>query len=84
MKKVWNVEQLAQAGHDIHKLETASRITTAQNRIDKAKADEVSIIISVLSIYILNVIRRIKSVKKFGCKYLCTDTVVPFSPLFFT
>ncbi|KAJ7217112.1 hypothetical protein GGX14DRAFT_358215, partial [Mycena pura] len=51
MRKVWNVEQLAQAGHDIHKLETASRITTAQNRIDKAKADEVSTITSVLSIY---------------------------------
>jgi hypothetical protein len=41
MQKVWNVEQLARSGHDVHRLapKSAARITTAKDRIDKARAD---------------------------------------------
>ena len=49
MRKVWNIEELAQSGHDIHMLEGASRITTAQDRIDKV--NEVSTIISVITVH---------------------------------
>jgi hypothetical protein len=45
MKKVWNVEQLAQSGHNVHRLgpKSAARITTAQERVEKAQVGTVSI-----------------------------------------
>ncbi|KAJ7430674.1 hypothetical protein B0H11DRAFT_1707471 [Mycena galericulata] len=45
MHKVWKVEELAESGHDIHRLapKSMARITTAQDRIDMARARAVSI-----------------------------------------
>lgn len=38
MQKVWNVEELARSGHDVHRLapKSSSRITTAQDRAERA------------------------------------------------
>ncbi|KAJ7091672.1 hypothetical protein C8R44DRAFT_647374 [Mycena epipterygia] len=45
MQKVWNVDELAQCGHNVHELNPKfrKRITTAQDRVDKARKDMVSI-----------------------------------------
>ncbi|KAJ7734516.1 hypothetical protein DFH07DRAFT_967638 [Mycena maculata] len=42
MHKVWNVDELAACGHDVHKLNLRNRITTAQDRADKARKDNAS------------------------------------------
>ncbi|KAJ7507647.1 hypothetical protein B0H11DRAFT_1705665 [Mycena galericulata] len=53
MQKVWNVEELAKSGHDVHRLapKTMARITTAQDRINIAQANIVSIHITFLLLY---------------------------------
>ncbi|KAJ7849129.1 hypothetical protein B0H14DRAFT_2356345, partial [Mycena olivaceomarginata] len=45
MRKVWNVQELADSGHNVHLLAPKSRvrITTAQDRIQKARSGTVSI-----------------------------------------
>ncbi|KAJ7217992.1 hypothetical protein GGX14DRAFT_390701 [Mycena pura] len=62
MRKVWNVGELAQSGHNIHMLEAASRVATTQDWIDKA--NEVSTIISVIAVHSMLLTKANKKRKK--------------------
>ena len=56
MRKIWNVDQLADAAHDVHNLapKSAARITTPQDRIDTIQDRLVSIYSSY--VYYLNIV----------------------------